>query len=124
MEKLEQILTTSHKNQNVNLLDIFPTYEPETSITTTMTTVNMDIANIQFKAINAIVDFLNKQNFYGDVYHLARQHQIEANKYWISMFYPEEKSLKESEKQMKAMRDSLIDHTKRKTEELQAKLEH
>lgn len=121
MDKLYEILNESHGNSDFNLLDIFPTYEPEKSLSRHMMIVNIKIMNVQFKAINAIVDFLNKQNFYGDVYQLARQHQIEASKYWIDLFYPSNQKLKNTETilkntkniQIKSINNDVIDLDKK-----------
>jgi hypothetical protein len=54
--------------------------------------MNKTIANRQFKSINEIVQFINDQNYYGDNYQMHRQMQIDASKYWIRLFMPEDKN--------------------------------
>lgn len=124
LDMLYVILEESHKNKDLNLLDIFPDYEEvDPKLIEQMLIVNINIANTQFKAINEIVDFLNKQNFYGDVYQLSRQHQIEANKYWISNYYPPENKLKEAEKKLKEITEKQIKITNDKIKEIVSKLD-
>ena len=57
--------------------------------------INTKIANKQFKQINEIVDFINNQNYHGDNYQMRRQIQINANRYWISHFFPDKKDTKD-----------------------------
>ena len=121
---LESILQESHKNSEANLLDIFPDYEPDQDIIKYMTKVNLYIANRQFRAINEIIDFLNKQNFYGDVYQLSRQHQIEANKYWISMFYPATSKLNESEKKLREILKKQLHESNQEVNKLYSQLSY
>ena len=52
--------------------------------------MNILIENKQFKAINEIKSFLDAQNFYGDKYQMSRQKQINASKFWVNYFLPED----------------------------------
>ncbi len=122
LDILEQILVESHKNKDENLLDIFPTYQLDKELIRHMIIVNVKIMNTQFKAINAIVDFLNKQNFYGDLYQSSREKQIAANKYWTSMYYPEKGKLALSESKLKNYIKKEVDIIKNKIEQLDKKL--
>lgn len=88
IKKLDKIHQQSHKNNNLNLVDIFPKYEPSKELLEYIVYVNIEIANNQFKSLNEIVEFINSQNYYGDIYQMRRDLQILANKYWISKFYP------------------------------------
>lgn len=88
VKKLDKILELSHKNKELNLVDIFPNFEPNNELIGFITYLNIQIANNQFKGLNEIVEFVNSQNYYGDIYQMRRDLQIFANKYWISRFYP------------------------------------
>ena len=54
---------------------------------------NTMVANRQIKSINEIVEFIKNQNYYGDVYQLRRQLQIDASKYWINLFFPNDEDV-------------------------------
>ncbi len=86
IEKLEDILKESHSRQKDKLVDIFPDYKPSKEFLENVITTNILIENMNFKAINDMISFEAAQNFYGDVYQLRRQIQIEAAKYWNNKF--------------------------------------
>ncbi|ARF09225.1 FtsJ-like methyltransferase [Catovirus CTV1] len=88
VKKLENIHQANHKNNKLNLVDIFREFEPNKNMLDYMVYLNVDIANNQFKSLNEIVEFINSQNYYGDVYQMRRDVQILANRFWISKFYP------------------------------------
>lgn len=88
MTKLENILTNLHKNKEKNLIKIWSPLILPNDFKLTMIYTNTRIANMQLKSINKIVEFIKAQNYYGDVYQMNRQMQIDANKYWISLFMP------------------------------------
>ena len=93
--KLDNIHEMSHKNINLNIIDLFPEYEPDTNLLKYIVYINLEIANDQFKNINEIIEFINSQNYYGDVYQMRRDAQILANKYWINRFFPTKDNFKE-----------------------------
>lgn len=87
LDKLTNIHKLNHKNINLNLVDIFPDYIPDKNLIDYMIYINIEIANIQYKSLNEINEFIDSQNYYGDVYLIKRDLQILANKYWINKFY-------------------------------------
>lgn len=96
--KLTNIHTLLHVNKDKNIVDIWPEINITENITLsdplhkfkiTMIYVNKTIANKQYKNINEMIQFINNQNYYGDSYQMHRQMQIDASKYWIKLFMPE-----------------------------------
>jgi hypothetical protein len=62
--------------------------------------------------INEIVKYIKENNYFGDKYHIFRDKQIEASKWWIRNFYPPsenifEKNKQELEKLYKATQEKL-----------------
>jgi len=49
--------------------------------------INSKIANKQIENISNIINFVHNGNFYGEIYNTNRNKQIEANKYWIKIFF-------------------------------------
>ena len=105
MKKLEDILSTLHKRQNENLVKLWSELILPNDFKLAMIYCNTYIANKQYKSINEIVEFIKAQNYYGDVYQLRRQYQIDANKYWISMFFPDDKNAYDKMQQVREMTD-------------------
>ena len=60
---------------------MFPEYNIPHNFSTSITKLNTTIANNQFIRINEMVDFVNKQNYRGEVYQERREMQIDASKY-------------------------------------------
>ena len=60
--------------------------------------MNVHITNRIFKSIGKLVNFVNSQNYYGDEYQNYREAQINANKYWLSTFFPDQKDFKDNKK--------------------------
>jgi hypothetical protein len=121
-ENLEQILKESHENQEKNLVDLFPNFKCDKNFIQSVTNMNINIANTQFKAINNIIDFINKQNYYGDVYQLQRHYQISANNYWTSTYFPDKSKYQESIKKLHNMVSEETKKTQLIIDELSKKL--
>lgn len=79
----------SVNNSSFNLVDIFPEYYISPEFKNLLIKMNTEIADKQYISINKIVDFIKKQNYRGEVYQTARNLQIEASKYWIDRFFPD-----------------------------------
>jgi 23S rRNA U2552 (ribose-2'-O)-methylase RlmE/FtsJ len=86
MKKLKKIHEDSHKNKDLNLVDIFPKYELEEGILRDIINTNIKLANMHFKSLNEVISFVENQNYYGDEYQQKRTEQINASKYWISKY--------------------------------------
>ncbi len=95
VSKLRDIHKQIHGNQNKNIVDIFSEYNcmTDTEFMKNIIDVNIKISNMNFKTINEIVSFIENQNFFGDVYHMKRQMQVNANKFWVSMFLTDDRKI-------------------------------
>lgn len=89
-KKLLDILKQIHSEQKLKIVDIFSDFNPDIKFLHPIINMNILIENKQFKAVNEIKTFLDAQNFYGDKYQMSRQKQINAAKFWINHFLPED----------------------------------
>lgn len=96
VKQLDEMLEKSHKNKSLKLNDLFSDYDIKDELKNHIIEINTSIANKQMKSITEIVSFINAQNYYGDLYQDKRDKQIEASKYWISLFFPDPKDYKET----------------------------
>ena len=55
--------------------------------------MNFKVANPQQIMINDIVSYIKENNYFGEKYHMYREKQIEATKWWASNFYPPSNNL-------------------------------
>lgn len=85
---LESILDSINKDDKY-IMRVFPSFELPMEFVNTMTKLNTDLANRQLISINDIVDFINGQNYYGDIYQQRRDDQIKYTKSWINRFFPD-----------------------------------
>ena len=70
------------------LVNIFPELTLSDDFIGAMRHANMDIANRQIIDSNKIIDFVDKNNYYGILYQNYRKTQIKASKYWVERFLP------------------------------------
>jgi len=71
--------------------------------------INIKIANPQQIMINEIIKYIKENNYFGDKYHMFREKQIEATKWWVNSFYPPSKNLFDKNKDdLQKMLDSSI----------------
>ena len=63
-----------------------------------MKIINIKIANTQQIMINEIVKYIKENNYFGDKYHMYREKQIDATKWWTASFYPPSSNLFEKNK--------------------------
>lgn len=87
------ILEKIHKNQEYQIADIFPEFDMSEEFINNFKKTNVIIGNENYKAINIISQFVKDQNYYGDKFQMGKEIQIEATKYWASMFLPEDRDL-------------------------------
>ena len=99
IKQLDELLEKSFKTKK-NIFDIFPNFKPNDDMLATTIVLNNAIANQQFVSINEIVKFIESQNYYGDAYHMYREMQINASKYWISTYLPSKNKLTEVKKML------------------------
>lgn len=91
IKKMTEIHNLLHENKDLNIVNLWPELSVPELYKKTIIFSNKTIANKQLKSINDITTFINAQNYYGDIYQMHRQLQIDANKYWIKLFMPEKK---------------------------------
>jgi 23S rRNA U2552 (ribose-2'-O)-methylase RlmE/FtsJ len=104
--KLDKLLKTLNLNPKLKIIDIFSSYEIEKDLHMRIIELNTVLSNNYFIATGKIVNFVNSQNYYGDVYQKYRDDQINANKYWTDTFLVESKNYKENKK--KIMENSIL----------------
>jgi hypothetical protein len=106
VSKLEKILKTLNLNPKLKITDIFTSYVIEKDLHMRIIELNTILSNQYFIATGKIVNFVNSQNYYGDVYQKHRDEQINATKYWTDTFLVEPKNYKENKK--KIMENSIL----------------
>lgn len=104
--RLDKLLKTLIENPKLKVIDIFSTYQIEKDLQMRIIELNTILSNQYFMAVGNIVNFVNSQNYYGDIYQKYRDEQINANKYWIDTFLVESKNYKESKR--KIMENSIL----------------
>jgi 23S rRNA U2552 (ribose-2'-O)-methylase RlmE/FtsJ len=90
MQILENMLEEINKcSETGNYIhDIFSDYVLSDKFINSIVLVNSDITNAQTITINNIIDYINKNNYLGELYNNYKDRQISATKYWINTYYP------------------------------------
>ena len=101
-------------SEKKNVVQLFPDYELSPKFKALVTNMNTEIANKQFKKINEMVDFINRQNYRGEEYQRRRDMQIEATKYWIELFFPEKDNIKNNLTALKKLKDQIFEKNQNK----------
>lgn len=86
LDELDKLYQSNFLN-NRYLLDIFPTYEPSIEVKKQITDINITLGNIQFNQINKMIQFIEKNNYWGEEYEKYKNDQIIAHKQWLDKFY-------------------------------------
>jgi hypothetical protein len=81
------------------IYDFFPEITLPRDYIKFFTFVNIRLVNNQQIMINEIVKYIKENNYFGDKYHIFRDKQIEASKWWIRNFYPPSENIYEKNKQ-------------------------
>jgi hypothetical protein len=97
IKTLERVL--EEMNSNKFVFDIFPDLVLPLNYLDKFKFINIKIANPQQIMINQIITYIKENNYFGDKYHLYRDKQIEATKWWVNNFYPPSKNLYEKNKE-------------------------
>jgi 23S rRNA U2552 (ribose-2'-O)-methylase RlmE/FtsJ len=105
---LELMFKDIEKNSSLDVLSIFSSYVISREFRLTMINLNILVSNIQFVAINKLVDFVNKQNYRGTVYLDAIKQQIDASKFWVNTFYCDLDKYKEHKTKLLKFTQSII----------------
>lgn len=106
--ELSDAINKLHEQPDMKLTEIWPELNLPNDFKLSMIYCNTYIANRQLKSINEITSFITAQNYYGDVYQMRRQMQIDANKYWISMFLPNDKQFNEVLEEVREITDAIV----------------
>ena len=116
INSLEKIL--EQMNSNKFVYDIYPDIDLPVGYLDRFKFMNIKISNPQQIMINEIVKYIKENNYFGEKYHLYREKQIEATKWWVSNFYPPSKNLYEKTKEDM---QKLLQKSKEKLESEQSK---
>jgi len=92
---LDELQRNCYNEVNRFMVSIFPKYDIPDNFLLSIIKINKLISNPQFQIINEMVDFVNKQNYRGELYENKRKEQIDSAKYWTDRFLIE---LKEFDK--------------------------
>jgi hypothetical protein len=102
---------------NKFVYDIFPTLKLPDEYLYKMKLINIKIANTQQIMINEIVKYIKENNYFGEKYHMQRDIQIEATKWWASTFLPPNNLYDKSKEDLIKIMNTSID--KNKAEQVQ-----
>jgi hypothetical protein len=93
---LETILT--NVNSNKYIYDIYPELIIPKDFLNQFKFINIKFANPQQVMINEIIKYIKENNYFGDKYHLYKNRQIIATKWWLNTFFPPSNNLYENNK--------------------------
>jgi hypothetical protein len=115
IKTLETVLAGMDTNKFI--YDIFPTLKLPDEYLYKMKLINIKIANTQQIMINEIVKYIKENNYFGEKYHMQRDIQIEATKWWASTFLPPNNLYDKSKEDLIKIMNTSID--KNKAEQVQ-----
>ena len=84
--------TLESMNNELFLNDIYPNFSVPNELMDVFRMINITLANRQQIICNKMITFIQGNNYYGELYHNYKNEQINAIKWWISMFYPNDDS--------------------------------
>jgi hypothetical protein len=93
---LETILTNIKSDKYI--YDIYPDLIIPKEFLNQFKFINIKIANPQQIMINEIIKYIKENNYFGDKYHLYKNQQINATKWWLNTFFPPSNNLYENNK--------------------------
>ena len=123
IDRLNKILNEADKYKNKNIIDFFSGIKLSDELQATLISSNIELANKQFIQINEMVDFINKQNYRGDEYNKQRLMQIDATKYWLSNYFPEQNDFSKKKSEVIKLTNAIIGDNNKKVEGLLKKYE-
>lgn len=91
IKSLEKVL--GGMNSIKFVYDIYPDLDLPAEYVDRFKFINIKIANPQQIMINEIVKYIKENNYFGDKYHMFREKQINATKWWVNNFYPPSNNL-------------------------------
>ena len=93
---LETILANIKKDKYI--YDIYPELIIPQNFLNQFKFINIKLANPQQIMINEIIKYIKENNYFGDKYHLYKNQQINASKWWLNTFFPPSNNLYEKNK--------------------------
>lgn len=110
LEKKIKIFENIQKEiNNNNIFDIFPKLILPENFINNFKFINIKLVNSQQIIMHEIIKYIKENNYFGEKYHMYREKQIEANKWWIYTFYPPSNNLviKNKEEILKSFNNNL-----------------
>jgi 23S rRNA U2552 (ribose-2'-O)-methylase RlmE/FtsJ len=86
IKKLDKILDDLHKNKNHFVISLFKKFEQDKDLLNIITKINSKISNNQLIILNNISQYIEGDNYHGELYNNYRQKQINATDFWSNMF--------------------------------------
>ena len=120
--KMTLALSEMMNLKDKKIVDIFKKFELPDSYTSIIRKANTDLSNRQLIDVNRIAEFINGDNFYGDVYNKYRDEQIKKSKSWGDKFLPDKKLINEKRKELFKVREELTTINKQRALNLSKKL--
>jgi len=88
---LESIL--NNIKSNLYIYDMFPKLILPNDFINQFKFINIKLANTQQIIINDIITYIKENNYFGDKYHMYKNQQINASKWWLLNFFPPSNNL-------------------------------
>jgi len=102
VDLLNSISQALNTNPGKFIVSILPDMELPKEYITIMRKANTDISNRQMINLNQAVDFINKENYYGDTYQNYRGNQIKYTNLWLEKFFPDKKTVPQSKDKLRS----------------------
>jgi hypothetical protein len=99
-KKLNPLLELS-KTEKLN--DIYNDYEISKDFEFVIKYMNIQLGNYEHKMTNILVDYINKSNYFGDVYHTSLDNQKKSTDFWIETFYTTSKDYKKTKDKLNSL---------------------
>ena len=107
-EVLEGLIKTLESNNKKFIVNFSPGYEFSKEFISVIRKANTDISNRQFMDVNKILEFIKKENYYGDIYQRYRSEQIKASNMWVEKFFFDKKIFNDKSKQIRNETNEII----------------
>lgn len=102
IELLNSIVKVLDANPGKFIVNILPDTELPKEYITIMRKANTDISNRQMINLNQAIDFINKENYYGDTYQNYRGEQIKSTNLWLEKFFPDKKTVPQAKDKIRS----------------------
>jgi 23S rRNA U2552 (ribose-2'-O)-methylase RlmE/FtsJ len=97
IKMLEEIISKIDSNNFLN--DILVDYILPDDFINNFKFINTKLVNEQQILINEIVKYIKDNNYFGDKFHDSKNKQIEATKWWVSLFFPPSNNIYQTNKE-------------------------